>query len=487
MPRVASALAVLGASLVFVTAPAAAQDRAELIRQADLNYQNFQTGRALDNLKAALDPTRGEPDSLWGFGVHLLAQIYWEQGDTTMATAWLRWAMRSQLSVRIDSSKFLPEVLAASGAARQWVRRTEGEGDFVTETRFEWPTGPRVETTGSLLIENAGLGIPLRVIVQGRQVQEGRTTTGLSPGSVEVQAAADGYLATRVTREILPGVTTVLKFNLQTIGAAAAGPPTVVDPLFGQLRARSARLSLWRNRRGPTCATGFYVGASLFVTTYEAIKGADSAVVTRSDGMRIENRVLRVAAYDTVANVAVLKLPAARDSLLLSAALTRRGQWVFPMAFTDCTSATINSRAVRVALGDDPIELAESTTGAQFGAALVDSTGAVLGLTFRGDRAIPASTVAGVVSQARQRDRLGQLQTLAAVALQSGHGERPGQVVAGGPAQVQPQKKGGFPVAIVLGGLVAAGGGAALLLLGGGGDGGTTSTTGSILVRFPNQ
>jgi hypothetical protein len=258
-----------------------------------------------------------------------------------------------------------------------------------------------------------------------------------------------------------------------------------VDPLFGRLRAGSARLSVWRAGRGPTCGTGFYAGASLFVTTYEAIKGGDSAVVTRSDGMKVENRVLRVAAYDTAANVAVLKLPVVRDTLVLSAALTRRGQWVFPMAFTDCTSATLNNRAVRVALGDDPIELAESTSGAQYGAAVVDSTGAVLGLTFRGDRAIPAATLASVVNEARQRDRLGQLLTLAVVAQQTGHGATAGQVVAGQPTQ---QKKGGFPIAIVVGGLAAAGGAAALLLMGGGGDGGTPpAQTGSILIRFPNQ
>jgi len=486
MPRVRSALAAVGSLMLF--APAVmAQDRAELIRQADQFYQNFQTEPALNNLKAALDPTRGQPDSIWAFGVHLLAQIYWEQGDTTLATAWLRWAMRADVSMRVDSSKFLPEVLAASGAARSWVRRTESEGDFVTQTRFEWPAGPRVQATGSLLIESAGLGVPLRVIMQGRQVQEARTTAGLNPGSVEIQAAADGFLAVRITREILPGVTTVLKFNLQTIGAAAAGPPTMVDPLFGQMRAQAARVSVWRFGRGPTCGTGFYVGGALFVTLYDAIEGADSAVITRSDGTRIENRVIRVVAYDTTANLAVLKLPAHRDSVSLGRGFPRRGQWVFPLAFTDCTSGTLNNRAVRVALGDDPIELAESTTGAQLGAALVDSTGVVIGLTYRGDRAIPAGTIATVVDQGRQRDRAGQLMTLAAVAQQEGHTPATARTVAGQPQQ--PQKKGGFPVLIVVGGLAAAGGAAALLLMGGGG--GTTPPpppgTGSIFIRFPNQ
>ncbi|MDH5198460.1 MAG: hypothetical protein OEY20_14555, partial [Gemmatimonadota bacterium] len=470
--------------------PARAQDRGDLIRQAEQYYQNFQTEPALNNLRAALDPTRGEPDSIWAHGVHLLAQIYYEQGDTTQTTSWLRWAFRADPAMRVDQGKFLPEVLALSDAARSWVRRTQSEGDFVTETRFEWPVGLMVPQTGSLRIDNAGLGVPLRVLVQragdpqGRPVPEGVTAT-LPPGSYEIQAAADGFLGVRITRVVLAGVTTVLKFNLQTIGAAAAGPPTLVDPLFGQMRAQVARLSVWRFGRGPTCAAGFYAGTAYFVTTYDAIKGADSAVVTRSDGTKVENRVIRVVGFDTTANVAILKLPTHRDSLPLSPVLSRRGQWVFPLAFTDCNAGTLNNRAVRVALGDDPIELAESTAGAQLGAAVVDSTGAVLGLMFRGDRAIPAATLATHLEDARQRDRAGQLLTLATLAQQQGLAPRPGQAVAGQPQQQQ--KKGGFPVILVVGGLAAAGGAAALLLMGGK-DGGTTPTggTGSILIRFPN-
>jgi hypothetical protein len=481
---------LLGVLLVAPWSGVVGQDRAEQIRQAEQYYQNFQTEPALINLRAALDPTRGQPDSVWGHGVHLMAQIFYEQGDTAQATTWLRWAFRADPSVRVDPARFLPEVLALSEAARAWVRRTESEGDFVTETRYEWPVGRMVPQTGSLRIDNAGLGVALRVLVQrsgdpqGRPVPEGVTAT-LDPGSYEVQAAADGYLGVRITRVVLPGVTTVLKFNLQTIGAAAAGPPTMVDPLFGQMRAQTARLSMWRFGRGPTCASGFYVGSTLFVTTYDAIEGADSTMITRSDGTRIENRVIRVLAYDTTANLAVLKLPTHRDSLSLARALPRRGQWVFPLAFADCAAGTLNNRAVRVALGDDPIELAESTAGGQLGAAVVDSTGAVIGLTFRGDRAIPAGTIATVVDEAQQRDRAGQLLTLAAVAQAEGHTPATARTVAGQPQQ---EKKGGFPVLIVVGGLAAAGGAAALLLAGGGcGGGNGNGTTGSIFIRFPNQ
>jgi hypothetical protein len=479
-----------GFLIIGSTTPVQAQDRGELIRQAEQYYQNFQTEPALNNLRAALDPTRGEPDSIWAHGVHLLAQIYYESGDTTQATTWLRWAFRADPGLQVNRSLFLPQVLALSDAARAWVRRTESEGDFVTDTRFEWPVGRIVPQTGSLRIDNAGLGVPLRVLVQGsgepqaRPVPEGVTAT-LGPGSYEVQASADGYLGVRITRVVLPGVTTALKFNLQTIGAASAGPPTLVDPLLGRLRGGAARLPVWRFGHGPTCAAGFFAGTAFFVTTYEAIKGADSTVVTMSDGSRVDNRVVRVALYDTTRNVAVLKLPARRDSLPLNAALPRRGQWVWPLAFTDCNNGTVNSRAVRVALGADPIELAESTQGAQLGAALVDSTGTVLGLTYRGDRAIPASTIASLLDDARQHDREGRLMTLASVAQQQGLAPRPGQQVAGGPTQAG-GKKGGFPVIIVIGGLAAAGGAAALLLMGGKGGGGPTGGTGSIFIRFPN-
>lgn len=483
---------LVGVMLALPWYAATAQDRGDQIRQAEQYYQNFQTEPALINLRAALDPTRGQPDSIWAHGVHLMAQIYFEQGDTSAATNWLRWAFRTDPTIRVDAAKFLPEVLALSEASRAWVRRTESEGDFVTETRFEWPAGRIVPALGSLRIDPAGLGVPLRVLLQrsgdpqGRSVAEGQTAN-LDPGSYEIQAAADGYLGVRITRVVLPGVTTVLKFNLQTIGAAAAGPPTMVDPLFGQMRAQTVRLSLWRFGQGPTCASGFYVGATYVVTLYDAIEGVDSAMIQRSDGTRIENRVIRVLAYDTTANLAVLKIPTHRDSLELARGFPRRGQWVFPLAFTDCNAGTLNNRAVRVALGDTPIELAESTPGAQLGAAVVDSTGAVLGVTYRGDRAIPAAVIAGIVENARQRDRAGQLMTLATVAQQEGHNSRTTPTVAGQP-QSQQRRGGGFPILIVVGGLAAAGGAAALLLAGGGGGGGGgNGTTGSIFIRFPNN
>ena len=482
------ALVLAGVTLLATPGSVRAQDRGEQIRQAEEYYQNFQTEPALINLRAALDPTRGLPDSLWAHGVHLLAQIFVEQADSAQATTWLRWAFRQDPGLGVNRARFLPEVLRLSDAARDWARRSESEGDFVTDTRFEWPVGRIVPETGSLRIDPAGLGVPLRVLVQrsgdpqGRPVSEG-VTANLSPGTYDVQAAADGFLGVRVTRVVLPGVTTVLRFNLQTIGAVAAGPPTLVDPLFGRLRAQTVRLSLWRFGRGPTCASGFYAGADYLVTLYDAIEGADSVMIQRSDGTRIENRVIRIVAYDTTANVAVFKVPPHRDSLELARGLPQRGQWVFPLAFTDCNAGTLNNRAVRVATADAQIGLAESISGAQLGAAVVDEDGTVVGLTFRGDRALSAGTVAAVLEESRRRDQTGRLMTLAAVAREQGFGPQTAQPVAAAPAQ---QRKGGFPIILVVGGLAAAGGAAALLLMGGGDNPAPPPGPGSIFIRLTN-
>lgn len=489
-------LVLAGLTAAFVAVPgstATGQDRGELIRQADEYYQNFQTEPALTNLRAALDPTRGQPDSLWNHGVHLLAQIYFEQGDTDQAVTWLRWAMRADPDIPLDAAKFLPAVLAMSNEAREWAIQTASEADGNTETRFEWPVGRMVPATGSLRIENAGLGVPIRILVQREGERQARggvaegLTAQLDPGTYEIQAAADGYLGARITRVVLPGVTTVLRFNLQPLSAVAPVAPAVLGAdALSHVRGQMAKLSLWRGGRGPTCAGAVYVGSAYLVTTYEAIRGADSSVVFPPDGSRIENRVVRVAAVDSLRNLAVLKVPLHGDSLAVGEGVPEQGQQVWAAGFPECGDFT--STGVRVSEAGNPLVLAESVAGAQLGGAVVDADGTVLGLTFRGDRAVPASTIAAMVSDARERDAAGQLLTLATVA---GVGGPAPTVATRAEAAPREEKKGGFPIAIVVvGGLAAAGGAAALLLMGGGDNGGPTPTPtggGSIFISVPNR
>jgi hypothetical protein len=207
---------------------AAQQTRDDMIRAANRAYQDFETARALELLNSALDPSRGPADSLWGQGVQLLAQILIEQGQTTSARAWLRWAFRRAPDLKIDTLNFVPDVVAAARVARDAVRGIPG--DQMTQTSWAWPARAAGDTLGRLEIKPSAMPVPVTVLVPGRGLVRAGESVVLAPGSYELQAAAEGYVTARVTREVLPGVTTVLTFNLTRIGPVAQAPPPQAAP-----------------------------------------------------------------------------------------------------------------------------------------------------------------------------------------------------------------------------------------------------------------
>ena len=220
---------------------AAQASRDDQIRAATRAYQNFETARALQLLNTALDPGRGPADSVWGQGVQLLAQILIEDGKAAPARAWLRWAFRLAPELKIDTLNYTPDVVAAARVARDAVRGMPG--DQLTQTSWEWAGGPRGDTLGRLQIKPSTLRVPITVLVPGRGLVKAGESVVLPPGSYELQAAAEGYLTARVTREVLPGVTTVLTFNLtslapppDTSGRVMPAPaaPVAAQPPTGQ-------------------------------------------------------------------------------------------------------------------------------------------------------------------------------------------------------------------------------------------------------------
>ena len=104
----------------------------------------------------------------------------------------------------------------------------------------------------------------------------------LDPGSYALRVAAEGYVGTEITREVLPGVTSVLAFDLEPVLAPEAEPaPGVLpDAVESSALANLARFSVTRFRSDLTCGTGVLVGADgLLLTTYVAIRGADDIFV----------------------------------------------------------------------------------------------------------------------------------------------------------------------------------------------------------------
>jgi hypothetical protein len=230
-----------------------AQDsRNDQIRAATRAYQNFETARALQLLNTALDPSRGPADSVWGQGVQLLAQILIEDGKATPARAWLRWAFRLAPDLKIDTLNFTPDVVAAARVARDAVRGMPG--DQLTETSWQW-AGPRGDTLGRLQINPSILmSAPITVLVPGRGLIRTGESVVLPPGSYELQAAAAGYLTARVTREVLPGVATVLTFNLTSLApppdTSARVMPAPATPAAPQPTPAGGQLPTGRKKGG---------------------------------------------------------------------------------------------------------------------------------------------------------------------------------------------------------------------------------------------
>ncbi|HEV8263955.1 MAG TPA: hypothetical protein VGQ06_03320 [Gemmatimonadales bacterium] len=196
------------------TAPALhAQDTCDAMIARASN--EFDTARRLDLLTAAVNPATCPPRGAWTAGVQLLGQTLIEDGKDSVASVWLRWAIRLAPDMQPDTVQFLPRVIQAFRTARDFVDRTRVSEDSAVQTTWLWPT-----TTGQRdgRLQVASSTPPLRVDVTGMGTVPHGSTVPLAAGSYRIGATASGYDSVRVTREVLPGVTTVLRFNL---GAAA--------------------------------------------------------------------------------------------------------------------------------------------------------------------------------------------------------------------------------------------------------------------------
>jgi len=220
---------------VVTTGPvcAAAQQGPALIREGIGAYNDFDPQRALPLLRRGVDPKAGPRDSLWATGVQYLAQILYEQGDEASAHAWVRWAVRLAPDLRLDTLNLLSQVIAEFRAAR--AATAPGPDDSRTGTEWVWPSTDPGSGPGRIEVRLDGAPAALTATVVGRGTLSPRLS--LPAGSHEIEARAPGYRTIRITREVLPGITTVLVFTPQPevpVAAVRQRPvpaPTAPPPL----------------------------------------------------------------------------------------------------------------------------------------------------------------------------------------------------------------------------------------------------------------
>ena len=158
----------------------------------------------------------------------MLAQTLIEDRKDSLAAVWLRWAVRQAPNLQPDTVQFLPRVVTAVRAARAFVLLTGSPRDSGAATTWQWPAQETGASVGTLRIASTGL-IPVRAEVRGIGPVDVGGSIPLGPGSYEISASASGYDSVRATREVLPGITTVVELHLRSTVAQVA-PPQPTPP-----------------------------------------------------------------------------------------------------------------------------------------------------------------------------------------------------------------------------------------------------------------
>jgi len=432
--------------------------REDMIRRAS---EEFDAASRIELLSNAVDPAKGPTDSVWAFGVQLLAQTLIEEGRDSLAAVWLRWAIRLAPDFQADPVQFLPEVVAAYHVASEFVEASTTPGDTVTATSWRWPITIAGEPAGGI---QAGSPLPVTVQIGIRGVGTigPDSVRPLWPGSYSVIAMAGGYEFVEVTREVLPGVITTLEFNLA---------PLISERVVQGSESHLVKIRVQRERE-VACGTGFFAGSDgLVITSYTLLRGARSLELVSADGDRTVQDV-SVAALDANENLAILAVPSPWIGPLPAAEQIADGQYAWAVHYPDCINRT-TTRTRLLTWEDRPegrLLLIDALPQTAVGGPLIDRHGGLLGVAVGTNTALPFTVADLMLEGARVNIAEGRAVPARELA---GLGERP-TLEAG---------KRGFPWGWVAVGVAAVGATVGIVLATSGDDG---PSTGSITVTFPN-
>jgi len=256
--------------LTIAAATARAQAGREALAAGTDRYLLADYQRALPLLSLGLNPAAGARDHNWNRGVERLADVLLVLRQDALAATWLRWAARVSPEFAVDEDLVPPAVVRAARAARAFVDSTPHD-PFVVRTEFHWPVAFRTMAPG--IVRLAAATIPITARIGADQFLRGGESRSLPPGSYDAVVSAPGYLPTRLTVELLPGVETRVRVSLlpETAGALyVAARPWATVLVDGQavgytgvaghrIGTGSHALRLMRDS-GPTWDTTIVVG-----------------------------------------------------------------------------------------------------------------------------------------------------------------------------------------------------------------------------------
>lgn len=461
---VATFLAVIPAAR-----PAAAQGRRlAMVDSAQALVLAAKDDQAIIVLRAALNPELGAPDAPWARGVQLLGQTLLQTEKSVEAGAWIRWALRQSPSLQVDSVQYIPLLVTAFRDARAFL--ATGRPESRLTVRHIWPPSGQA-TTGQLraVRSDGGTSAPVLFAVNGESLAEGQNRV-LQPGSYRISARLPGQPDIETTAEVLPGVSTLVTVNV--VVANVDMSPDVERLVL----ARLARVEAGQPG-GAGCRVGFLAGGpGLVVTRYSAIRGVSPLFLKPSDGRGTPERVPRIAASDSSADLAVLALATPRADSLLVAGDVQAGASLWAASFPACGETPTLTRVSVSSVARDSITLAQDLAGAVQSGVLLNAAGAVSALLTGPRNARMLSSPATLLASARANLAAGALITVSTNPA-SADPLSPGPIR---PPDVKPSKRRSKMLPIVGG--VVVGGIVAVLAIP---KSGPPPTTGGIVVRLP--
>jgi hypothetical protein len=195
---------------MLAAAQAPAQTGRRALAAANERYLLADYHSALPLLVSGLDPTAGPLDGPWLQGIERLADVLLVLRRDSLAATWLRWAARLDPDFHVDEEVVPPIVARSARDARAFVDSTPRDR-FVARVTFDW-TAASASGPGTVRLDRANIPITTRIGTD--QFLRGGESRRLPPGSYNVVVSAPGYLPTRLTVELLSGVTTVVAVSL---------------------------------------------------------------------------------------------------------------------------------------------------------------------------------------------------------------------------------------------------------------------------------
>ncbi len=285
-----------------------------------------------------------------------------------------------------------------------------GEQGTVLATLFDARGNPITAAVPLTWVSN---NLAVASVSFDRNVPNFATVTALSPGVAQIEARSGNVRSTVV-------ITVRAAVQQPQVQPAVTADSVLPNSTSNASLALVSRIEPYNFGFAQNCRVGGFVAANLLLTTYLAIRGADSIVVVLPSGQRVTSRV-RVVAYDAPSDLAVLHIPVQRTGDLPVGQDPSEGDFVWVVGQPNCQNTQTRRTQIADAPSSGPLRLSQTFGLGQLGAPVINRDGAIVGLASGGSSAIRATDVASITNQARRNLAGGSLLTAVQVAQAEQH------------------------------------------------------------------